>query len=471
MEIRRLTWLGSVSHRIAAAGFCVAGSLAAALAWSVHRHAELVAYGIKGFSARVLAIELGFGGLALGLLLLARLAWRAKGRVVLIGVTGVTASLLVGGFAAFGLYSLEVTYEKGDSDLGNLARHCRDLPSWQARSRLLRHGILQAANLDPLPARTPLNAVVHSRRERNGYSVENVRLETIPGFYLAGNLYRPASADLNERLPVVLVPHGHFRDGRCHPDNQELAATLARMGAIVFLYDMVGRGENTQVTHKNPNALTLQLWNSMRVLDFLLALPEADPARVAMTGASGGGTQTLLCTAVDERVKVPVPVVMVSSWVYGGCPCESGLPIHRGADYATDNAEIAALAAPRPQLIVSDGLDWTRTVPVREFPYIQGVYRLYGAGSLVRNVHLAREAHDFGPSKREAVYVFLAEQLHLSLNRVAGREGQTDETPNTVETPETMRATDQTHPLPADALKGWEAVRAKLLSLPPAAGN
>ena len=470
MEISFTARRDKVSNRIAAAFLCAGGGFAAALAWSVHRHSELVAYGIKGTSTKVQAIELGFISLALVMLLLARLAWRVKGHAVLIGVSAVPASV-VGGFAAFALYALEVTYEKGDSNLEDLTYYCRDLPAWQARAKVLRHGILQAANLDPLPNRTPLDALVHSRRERNGYSVENVRLETIPGFYLAGNLYRPASVSTNEKVPVVLVPHGHFPLGRCNPDNQQLAATLARMGAITFLYDMVGRGENKQVIHKNPNALTLQLWDSMRVLDFLLALPEADPARVAMTGASGGGTQTFLCTAVDQRVKVSVPVVMVSSWVYGGCPCESGLPIHRGAGYATDNAEIAALAAPRPMLIVSDGLDWTRTVPVREFPYIQGVYRLYGAESLVRNVHFAREGHDFGRSKREAVYAFLAAQLHLSLDRVTGRDGRADETPNTVEAPETMRATDEAHPLPGKALKGWEAVRAELLSLRSAGGK
>jgi uncharacterized protein len=431
----------------------------------VHRHAELVAYGLNGSSASVFALALGLVGVAVVLVLVARQVWRAQGHAVLIGLAVFPASLLVGGFAAFGLHALEVTYEKGDSDLGRLVRYCRDLPSWQARADRLRRGILQAANLQPLPARMPLNVLRHSRRKRIGYLVENVRLETIPGFYLAGNLYRPAPARTSGKLPVVLVPHGHFPQGRCNPDHQQLAATLARMGAIVLTYDMVGRGETTQVDHKNPTALTLQLYNSMRVLDFLLALPQADPARVAMTGASGGGTQTFLCAAVDERVKVSAPVVMVSSWVYGGCACESGLPIHRGTGYATDNAEIAALAAPRPQLIVSDGKDWTRTVPVREFPYIQGVYRLYGAERRVRNVHLAGEAHDFGRSKREAVYSFLAEQLQLPLERVQGQDGKIDETPNTIETPETMRATDAAHPLPSDALKGWAAVRAKLRSL------
>jgi uncharacterized protein len=386
----------------------------------------------------------------------------SSGRKLVTAITLISAGVLTSPCAASDALK-ELT--RGQSDLRRLAVFCRDLPTWQARAAVIRAGLLRGSGLEPLPVRTPLNAVIHSRRERKGYSVENVILETLPGFFLAGNLYRPAPADPSVRKPVVLIPHGHFKNDRFNEDNQQLAATFARMGTMAFIYDMVGRGETTQVTHKHPNALTLQLWDSIRVLDFLLGLPDADPARVGMTGASGGGTQTILCTAVDDRVTVSGPVVMVSSWMYGGCECESGLPIHRGSGYETNNAEIAALAAPRPQVIVSIRTDWTQTVPKREFPYIRTIYRLYGKEDNVCNVHLAAERHDYGPSKRQAVYRFFAVHLRLSLDRITLPDGRIDEAPNTMEPVEALRAFGAAHPLPERALKGWDAVMAALGTL------
>jgi hypothetical protein len=184
-----------------------------------------------------------------------------------------------------------------------------------------------------------------------------------------------------------------------------------------------------------------------------------------MTGASGGGTQTFLCAAVDSRVTVSAPVVMVSSWCYGGCACEIGLPIHRGAGYAANNAEIAALAAPRPLLIVSDGSDWTRTVPRLEYPYLRRVYALFGRESDVENVHLAGEDHDYGPSKRQAVYRFFAKHLGLHANGVMAPDGKIDESANTVAPRQALEAFDAAHPLPPGALDGWDAVRAGLKGL------
>jgi uncharacterized protein len=446
--------------RCAGVVFCVGACLSVAFAISVTRHLDLVAYALRTARPVVCLLAGSFVAFALAWLAFARFMWKAQSPRLWVLVVALPACVLLSAFSALGAYELEVKYEKGESNLRQLAQFCVDLPAWQARAAILRAGILSAARLAPLPKRTPLNVVTHDRRERRGYSVENVMLETLPGFFLAGNLYRPATADQRGKHPIVLIPQGHFPHDRFNPDNQQLAATFARMGALAFLYDMVGRGENKQVKHHDPRALTLQLWNSMRALDFLLGLSNADPSRVGMTGASGGGTQTFLCAAVDERVTVSAPVVMVSSWVYGGCECESGLPIHRGPGYASNNAEIAALAAPRPQLIISCGADWTLTVPTREFPYIRNIYRLFGRAEDVRNVHLATEGHDYGPSKRQAVYAFFAEQLRLKREGVCLPDGRFDEAPNTVEPDASLRAFDAAHPLPARALQGWDAVKA-----------
>jgi hypothetical protein len=242
-------------------------------------------------------------------------------------------------------------------------------------------------------------------------------------------------------------------------------ATLARMGAVNFIYDMVGFSESTQADHHHPYGFSFQLWDSIRVLDFLLGLDGIDTTRVGMTGESGGGTQTFFCSAIDDRVTAPAPLIQVCSDFFGGCSCESHLPLHKGPNYKTNNAEIAALSAPKPQLILSDGGDWTRAVPHREFPFIQSVYRLHGAEDKVENVHLPNDVHDLKESKRQAVYKFYAKTFNLDVSSITLPNGLIDESPDVVEDEETLHVFTAEHPRPDSALQGGDTIFKALCDL------
>jgi dienelactone hydrolase len=353
------------------------------------------------------------------------------------------------------------TEDQGREQLAAFAKTYSDKAGWEARAKNIRECLLKEARLSPLPAKCDLKPVIRGKQERKGYTVENVAIESLPGFFVTGNLYRPSDPQAKKPMAAVLCPHGHSKKGRIADYTQTRCAALARMGAIVFAYDMVGYNDCNQVAHTDPNVLTLQIWNSIRALDFILSLPDVDPKRIGCTGESGGGTQTFLLGATDDRVAVLVPCVQVSAHFFGGCQCESGLPIHKSASHDTNNVEFAAMAAPRPQLLISDGDDWTKNVPGVEFPYIWNAYRLYGAQGKVENAHFAAEKHDYGPAKRLAMYKFLARQLGLNLKAIVSDSGAVDES-DSVAPDESLKVFTSENPRPAGSLEGTEAVSAAL---------
>lgn len=293
--------------------------------------------------------------------------------------------------------------------------HFTSLKQWEERKASLRNQILVAAGLSPMPQKIPLHPQVFGKLAGKGYTIEKVLIETLPGFYLGGNLYRPTNG--RSTHPGILNPQGHWPYGRLENNDvysgPSLGISLARQGYIVFAYDMVGYTDTIQVPHRFGNAeqrlwsfgpLGLQLWDSICALDFLASLPDIDPSQLGAVGASGGGTQTFLLAAVDDRVQFASPVNMVSAIMQGGDLCENapGLRIN------TSNVEIAALFAPKPMLLVSATGDWTHNVPREEFPAIQRIYDLYGKGDQVEVVQIEAE-HNFNRLSREAVYRFLAE--------------------------------------------------------------
>ena len=325
------------------------------------------------------------------------------------------------------------------TDTEFVSRTYPTLADWTERREHLRRQILWSSGLWPMPERTPLNARISGRIEHDDYTVEKVAFESRPGLFVTGNLYRPKKPSPRGH-PGVLNPHGHAATGRLHDDNvasyQARGITFARMGCVALIWDMIDYNDSARQlsgsyqeksywdVHNKPwshepnrralwniNALGLQLWNSIRALDFLCSLPEVDPERLGCTGESGGGTQTFLLYAVDDRVKVAAPVCMVSAYMQGGCNCENA----PGLRLDTCNVDFGAMMAPRPLLLISSTRDWTKHTAQVEYPAIQRVYELFGATDMV--AHVPFEAgHGYNRDMRNAVYPWFARWLGLPLD-------------------------------------------------------
>ena len=329
---------------------------------------------------------------------------------------------------------------------------------WENYKKFIIAGILTGSELNPMPEKTPLNVIRKDLRNYGAYTVENIAFESRPGVLVTGSLYAPT--DLKGKIAGVLSPHGHFEHGRQREDAQSRAASLVMMGAYVFTYDMVGYGElsNYGWEHDHHKSLKLQLWNSIRALDYLLSLDNIDSKRIGITGASGGGTQTFLLAAVDSRISVSVPTVMVSAHFFGGCVCESGMPIHKSEIHQTNNVEIACCFAPKPQMIISDGDDWTKNNATVEYPFMQHIYGLYGKKRNVGHVHLPNEVHDYGINKRLAMYPFMAKHLKLNLKSIHDPDGNISESKVTIEAYDKFRMFDDAFPLPDHIVKSNDEV-------------
>ncbi|MXV15213.1 alpha/beta hydrolase family protein [Hufsiella ginkgonis] len=349
------------------------------------------------------------------------------------------------------------TPEEGKLQLDYFATLYNDLRGWEKRKAVLKKEILSALRLQPLPVKPASAPITTPVRKMNGYTVQNIAIETLPGLYVCGSVYRPVNA--KGKLPVILNPDGHFDKGRYRADSQYRCAMLARMGAIAMDYDLFAWGESLlqfkTADHRRAIAQSIQALNGMRILDYLLSLRDSDPSRVAITGGSGGGSQTMLLSAIDDRFTLSVSVVMLSSYHSGGCPCESGMGTHLCGG-GTNNVEIAAMSAPKPQLVISDGKDWTQNVPQTEFPFLQKIYGFYGRSELAENAHFPGEGHDYGLSKRLAMYRFIAGNFHLDLKKIGDANGKIDETPVTIETEAAQYVFgEKGEKLPANAIRSF----------------
>ena len=358
---------------------------------------------------------------------------------------------------------------------------------WQIRAQQVRRDLAVALGLWPMPPKTPLNAVIHGKIDRPDYSIEKVYFESVPGFFVTGNLYRPKGK--TGKRPAILCPHGHWRNGRFmdtsadevrqaiargeekFPEGgrsllQARCVQLARMGCIVFHYDMIGYADSVQLgehlahgfSHQRPemNAATnwglfspqaearvqsvmgLQAWNAIRSLDFLESLPDVDAKHIGVTGASGGGTQTFILCALDPRPAVAFPAVMVSTAMQGGCTCENASLLR----VDTGNVEIAALFAPKP-LGMTAANDWTYEMPTKGFPELQRHFAMLGAPQNVMLKPLLQFGHNYNYVSRAAMYEWFNQKLKL------GVPEPVTETDYTFSTRQELSVWDDRHPKPA----------------------
>lgn len=333
----------------------------------------------------------------------------------------------------------------------------KSVAEWEPRRDLVRRQLLVSQGLWPMPTKTPLNAVIHGKIDQGDYTVEKVYFESAPGFFVTGNLYRPKN--ITGKVPAVIFPHGHWTNARflIQPDKfvreeiatgqerfeqggqsrfQSMCVQLARMGCIVWQIDALSDSDSVQfspaIIHKfakqrpemnrtegwglySPQAeahlqsvMGLQTLNLVRSVDFVLTLPEVDPSRLAVTGSSGGGTQTMLLAATDPRLALSYPVVMVSTAMQGGCTCENAslLRVNSG------NVEIAALFAPKPQGM-NTANDWTKELATKGFPDLQALYKLYGKKDFVTLQRGEHFPHNYNAVTRMGFYEVLNRHFKL----------------------------------------------------------
>ena len=316
-------------------------------------------------------------------------------------------------------------YRRTDADgekmLSYLSGLYSDKEAFELRKDSVQKEVRSLLELDDALAKCVAHPVVKwsKMRKYDGYSVQNFAIESFPGNFITGSVYAPLT---HGKHPLIICPNGHFNQGRYREDQQQRLGTLARMGAVCVDYDLYGWGESAKQVgeekHRTAEAHTIQIMNGLLILDYMLHhRGDIDFSRVGVNGGSGGGTQTVMLSLLDNRFTAAAPTVNLASHFDGGCPCESGKPIQK-AGGGTCNAELAAFFAPKPLLVVSDDGDWTASVPKLEFPYLQSIYDFYQAKEKVVNTHLPNERHDFGPNKRTAVYRFFADVFNLDSSKI-----------------------------------------------------
>jgi dienelactone hydrolase len=280
----------------------------------------------------------------------------------------------------------------------------RSLADWNARRAEYRRQLLEMLGLDPLPEKTPLDAVISGKTEHDEFVVEKLHFQSRPELYVTGNLYLPRNR--RERAPTILYVCGHGavkQDGISYGNKVHYhhhGSWFARNGYVCLTIDTLQLGEIEGIHHgtyrekmwwwlnRGYTPAGVEAWNCVRALDYLETRPEVDAARIGVTGRSGGGAYSWWIAAIDQRVKVAVPVAgitdlanhVVDGCVEGHCDC-----MYMVNTYRWDYPLVAALMAPRPLLISNTDSDdiFPLDGVVRTFESVRRIYDLHDAGPMV----------------------------------------------------------------------------------------
>jgi cephalosporin-C deacetylase-like acetyl esterase len=313
---------------------------------------------------------------------------------------------------------------KRDEDIAAI-HSLEQLKAWQSKTRLRLIELLGG-----LPHPTPLNARVVGRLDRGDYRIEKIIFESQPRLYVTANLYLPAWKHSGATSPAFIAPVGHWPEGKTFEDYQRLGIEMARHGYVLLVYDPIGQGERLEyldpVTGRDRvgagtsshtfvaqqcfligETLTRYfVWDGMRAIDYLLTRPEVDPHRIGSIGGSGGGTLTRFISAVDERVKISIPVVSAASkgGVGGASDGEQNVPHHVFARIWSRDQWW--LIPPRPLLNLNASEDHSFQTAAASLEELKRAYRLFGReGDAV--VLEAQGRHGIIDEMRRSAYEFI----------------------------------------------------------------
>ena len=305
--------------------------------------------------------------------------------------------------------------------------HLATIEDVNKRRSYVREQILK--DLGGFPDRTPLNARVVGVLERPEYRIEKVIFESQPHFYVTANLYLPKTG--HPPYPAILYPLGHERGGKTNPTWQQMLGSLATKGFVALAWDPVGQGERLQIfdedlrESKVGNSTTehtvvgtqcmlvgdhlarYTIWDGMRALDYLFSRKEVDPARIGLTGNSGGGTHTAYIAALDDRIQVAAPSCYITSWhlmldTIGPQDAEQTFPLwlQEGLDYP----DYLYAFAPKPYILLSAIRDFFPIAGAREtFAEAEKVYSAIGVREKL-GIFEADDGHGYNKSRRLAAY-------------------------------------------------------------------
>lgn len=309
----------------------------------------------------------------------------------------------------------------------------------------------------PMPAKTPLNAKVTGKVDRDAYTIEKVIFESRPGFLVTSNLYIPKNRKFP--LPGVVASCGHSNNGKAGDTYQSFAQGLARQGYVVLIFDPIGQGERLQYVNEkldskigngvqehlyisNQQLLTgenfpaWRAWDGIRALDYLLSRPEVDPKHVGLTGNSGGGTMTTWLCGLDDRWTMAAPgcfVTTVRRNLENELPQDSEQYPPKMLALGLDHDDFIAAMAPKPVILLAKERDYFDVRGTEEgFTRLKHLYKLLGAPDNIA-MFTGPTGHGYSQENREAMYRWF--------NRVTKVSDAQSEPAITLEKDETLACT------------------------------